>query len=258
MTDAQPSGDQLRVNLAQDALKGADTDVVMKVGGNVINPRPANIIDDDFISDFGSYLHEALTAFHRKLVIVPGGVGSALFIKWGRLLRCSEAQLNQIGCDLINLSASILASGLSATVKEHEICPIAATTLDSLALCRKHFQVTVCGACVTSAISSDSLAALIAEHTKSRLLLVKNGRPFNSEESFYSDPSLRTISLAKMMNFYHLIGTPEAAGHFASIDYLCMKIIQRSKIPTGVILKQSLMKRDAGQAVDVIEILHDS
>lgn len=232
--------------------------LVLKIGGNVVQPRSTNLIDLLFIEKLFDYVDAILVKRYKHIIILPGGIGGELFINWGRQAGCSEVELSAIGCSLINMSAAIL-NRISRLKLGHrlKVCPYVPLTLTELALSVDQFEVVICGCSIPGAITSDSLGALIAEHTNSDFAMVKNGPPFDGEVSFYTDQTSRTISLSKLISFYSSLAYTELAGRFPSIDYQCLRVIRRSRIPTTIILKKTILDWRDGVLPQPITIQHD-
>lgn len=232
--------------------------LTIKIGGNTIWPRGSSNIDVVFLDRLFRYLKEAICP-KEKVILVPGGVGGQVFINWGRESGCSEASLNEVGCHLINISAMILTS-FAKTRLAHasKVCPSVAGSPREIDQHLQIFDFVVAGCSVEGAVTSDSLAALIAEHTNSRLMIVKRNTPFHPGTSFYTSEDKSIMSLDKIIEHSMSISMAGRAGHNISIDPICLMILKRSKTPTEILLKDSLLEWESGRILRSISIEAES
>lgn len=232
--------------------------VVLKAGGNVIYPRETNRIDVSFLKLLWRFMEQQLLRIYDRVVLVPGGIGGELFIKWGREEGCTEPELDDIGCTLINMSALILNRALRAHfTQDHLVCSTIPRTLESLTSALDNYRIVTAGCAIPHALTSDSLAASIAEHAKADLKLLKHSKPFGGEQSFYENDRADTISLSRLLEYHCSLRAIEVAGHHPSIDYLCLRIIRRAKLPTTVVLKEDIINWTVGKELSEINIHHD-
>lgn len=235
----------------------ADT-LVIKAGGNVLYPRATGQIDSQLLLHFYNFVDQCLLNQFSHVVIVPGGVGGELFIKWGRSQGCTEPELNEIGCRLIDMTAMIVSRGLRQALREKTmICPTVPRTLDSLSTALSQYRVIAAGCAISNAITSDSLAASIAEHAHAEFKLLKSSPPFDGEKSFYTGPDCKAISLSKLQAFCNTHDRTELAGNHPSIDYLCLRIIRRAKLRTTIVLKDQICSWQPGANISEIEVCDD-
>jgi uridylate kinase len=232
--------------------------VVVKAGGNVLYPRATNRVDREFLGALYLFLQGFLLQWYDRVVLVPGGIGGELFIKWGREEGCTEAELDQIGCSLIGMSAAILNRALLANCEEGKIvCPSPPTDLGSLSRALAQYRLITVGCAIPQALTSDSLAASIAEHASADLKLLKAARPFGGEESFYLNTDQKAISLSKLIQFENSTERVARAGHHPSIDCFCLRIIRRAKLNVTIVLKEEIASWKSGEGISEIEIVHD-
>jgi uridylate kinase len=190
---------------------------------------------------------------------VPGGIGGDLFLEWGRQEGCTEPELDEIGCALIDISALIISRALRSNLRDRVlVSPTVPKTLDSLNQALEKYKIIVTGCAISHTLTSDSLAASIAEHVSADLKLLKGSKPFGGENSFYEDTANHMISLSKLLEYYASLKEIEKAGHYPSLDYLCLRIIRRAKLPSTIVLKDSVVKWRPGEEVEEIAINHDS
>lgn len=233
--------------------------IVLKAGGNVLYPRESDRVDHSFLLSLCQFVRALLLHTYDRVVLVPGGIGGELFINWGRQEGCTEPELDEIGCALIDMSALIISRALRSNLDSPGlVSPTIPKTLASLSLALDSFRIIVAGCAIPHALTSDSLAASIAEHAGADLKLVKSSKPFGGECTFYEDSTCQTISLAKLLAYHASLTETEKAGHYPSIDYLCLRIIRRAKLSATIILKNSVTDWKPGSEVEEIVINHDS
>jgi uridylate kinase len=233
--------------------------VVLKAGGNVLNPRDSGLIDGDFLRTLLRFVEVHLLQSYERVVLVPGGIGCELFLQWGRLEGCTEPELDEIGCALINISASIInRAAISNLVDRSVISPTVPKTLDALSQALDKYRLTVAGCAIAHALTSDSLAASIAEHTSADLIFVKNSQPFNGELSFYQDETRSVLKLERMMTYHSSMNEMERAGHHPSLDHLSLRIIRRAHLFCRVLLKDAIVAWRPGKEISGITIHYDS
>jgi len=232
--------------------------MVLKAGGNVLYPRSTNYIDDDFIAALITYMARHLLHRYERLILVPGGVGGELFINWGRRAGCTEPQLDEIGCSLINMSAAILKRTIRKALDDAvTVCPIVPLTLDQLDQVVDQFQIIVAGCAIPHALTSDSLAASMAEHLGADLRIIKSAKPFIEGEGVYLGSEQRILSLSGLLAFHTSLKSTEVAGHHPSIDYLCLRILRRANLNAAIILKSDVVGWKIDAPVLELEILND-
>jgi uridylate kinase len=206
--------------------------VVVKVGGNVLMPRGAVRPDTTAVEGIASFVRHAQDGGNRKVVIVPGGFAGQIVVEWARELGASDLLLNDLGCTLIDVAARILADALSRRLSADglSVSPEVAGSFETLgALCR-HNVVTVAGVLGPGALTSDSLAIMIASALGWPIVLVKLGEPFQTSglKTAMSDgvPSLSASELLKVLSPQHGDMRP---GNHPSLDIWALELLRRDK-----------------------------
>jgi uridylate kinase len=215
--------------------------MVVKLGGNAFVPRGQ-------VSPGPSSLEGIITLLQgvanrgNKVVLVPGGIGGHFHIEWARSAGCSDALINTIGCQLIDLGSTILADCLSRQLLSNAVSPIPARTWGELRHSLGIYDVVVCGHIAPGAITSDSLALMIAEGLGWPLLLIKHALPYAEESVDRPSNGIRSVSATAILNRLDsaaLVGKP---GWHGPIDGWALAKIQRGSgdvwITTSEALKQ--------------------
>lgn len=227
--------------------------IVVKAGGNAIWPRGAEAVDEQFISALVAFLRK-LVSDGDRVVLVPGGVGGQYLISWARRAGCSEAEMNQVGCTLINTAALIVCRYLR---RHHDsdfrACPMVAHSLAEIELYSGSFDVITSGVSLTGAVTSDSLAALLAEHLRAKLLIIKSRYPYESEHMETVEGGNRVISNRILSQYVTRDGIPFHAGHHASLDYVCLRVLARANLDAALLSAGDLLRWRSG---DPLEMLH--
>jgi uridylate kinase len=232
--------------------------IVIKVGGNVLMPRSTDKFDTDFILSLAAFSKALLLNDPQlQIIIVPGGAGGQFFLALGKEAGCSEAELNVFGCALIAMAAKVIARYMESTLGSGlPVCRIVPENLNELESSLKGNRLVVCACCVVGSVTSDSLAALIAEHTNARLKLVKRGVPFRDDESVDVRDRYQPLSLRHLLDLQAKNPQVERSGRYPSIDYLCLRVIQRAHLSASVVLKEDVVRAES-EPLSEICIVHD-
>ena len=228
--------------------------IVVKAGGNAIWPRGAEAVDEQFMAALVAFVRQLISDGDR-VVLVPGGVGGQYFIPWAREVGCSEAEMNHIGCTLINTAALIVRRYFSAHHgSAFRTCPVVAQSLADVELHSESFDLVVSGASSPGAITSDSLAALIAEHLRARLVIIKSGYPYEAERMETTEGNHRVISNRRLSDYITRGGTPFRAGHHASLDYVSLRVVERANLETALLSAGDLLAWRSGAPMHMLHI----
>jgi len=213
-----------------DIVSG-NTTIVLRPGGNAITPRGSLTPDYQTISSLLG-LVQYLAKAGVKVVVVPGGVGGHVFADWARHVGCSDAFMNSVGCALIDLGAQILADQFSRKLAEADIScpPSAANNVQELLAYHRAYSVVVCQSGIRGAISSDSLALLVAGALRSPVLSIKRNVPFREIISAL-DPgrenSTHNVALSDIEHFVNSDDLVGSAGWHHSLDVWALRMLRR-------------------------------
>jgi len=166
----------------------------------------------------------------QKLVIVAGGGELARFyISLGRGAGLDESSLDEIGILVSRIHAKLLVGALMP-----DSYPRVPTNLDELITALNEYPIVVMGG-LQPGHSTSAVAALVAERIRSDLLLVAT-----DVEGVYTgnpkiDKSAKLLSSVGIRQLYKLLMTSQgAAGTYELLDFVALKIIERSKIHTRI------------------------
>jgi len=229
--------------------------IVIKAGGNAIWPRASNGIDLEFMECLFAFVRHTIHERNEKVVLLPGGVGGQHFIAWARESGCSEAEMNHVGCDLINLAATIISRYFLARSQSlFTTCPVVALAIDDLDMYANSYDLILSGVSMTGGVSSDSLAALAAEHLKAKLIFIKNRYPYEAEHEQFAHEHDNAISLRKISEYIGSKDRSFRAGCHASIDQVCLRVLERAQLDVTLISKKDLAHWHSGNALNMIQI----
>jgi uridylate kinase len=199
--------------------------IVYSLGGSVIAGRDASSL-----SEYARALKE-LAAEHQIFVVVGGGRIAREYIEKARLLGASEMFCDLIGIGATKLNSALLVAALGDAAPQE--------IPDSYALAvrlARPGRIVVMGG-VAPGQTTDAVAALLAEYVHADRLII----PTSVDGVYTADPE-RDPSARKLANM-----TPQAlaalasqtemkAGSRSPVDPLAAKIIERSCIPTAIVL----------------------
>lgn len=229
--------------------------IVIKAGGNTIWPRGSVHVDLLFVSALCIFLKKLAVEGHNKIVLIPGGVGGQFFIEWARTSGCSEADLNDIGCSLINTAALVMNRTLLGHAStSFKVCPNLPRTFSDVVMYSESYDLVVSGVSLSGAVTSDSLAALMAESINANLIVVKSTFPYADHSNLFHNKTADTISLPHLIDYIHREHAHGKAGHHASFDPLALLIMTRSALQVRLVLKEDIMNSRPGEIVRMIPI----
>lgn len=140
-------------------------------------------INSEYFSELVDALYEA--SKENKIAYINGGVGAYLFIKLGERLGLDESQLNIIGCDIINITSTIILEALIK--KSSNIYPELVVPSEFKESIFDSYDIGVFKA-MPQFISSDSLSTFIASKGKNtKQIFFKKGVPIY--HTGYSKPT---------------------------------------------------------------------
>ncbi|HNX40226.1 MAG TPA: UMP kinase [Methanothrix sp.] len=199
--------------------------LVYSLGGSVIAGRDAKSL-----SEYAGALME-LAADHQVYVVVGGGRIAREYIEKARLLGASEMFCDLIGIGATKLNSALLVAALGDSAPQE--------IPDSYALAARLAspgKIVVMGG-VAPGQTTDAVAALLAEYVHADRLII----PTSVDGVYTADPE-RDPSAKKLATMTHQAlaafasQTEMKAGSRSPVDPLAAKIIERSRIPTAIVL----------------------
>ena len=195
------------------------------------------------IIDFASSVRR-LTESGSTVIVVAGGTGAHIYLDSARAFAASEIVTHAIGAHIVMANTQVLWSALRQA--GCEVAPIIAATGQEIELGVRQSAVVVVGPLPT-ALSTDSVAALAAEHCHaSTLLFLKKGRIYDI------DPSRAVAEISAERLCAIAAEGPQLAGRTPPLDVYAARIIERSRIPAAFMLYTDARLLDAvirGEAV---------
>jgi uridylate kinase len=172
-----------------------------------------------------------LTSHVQLIVITGGGSIARLYINFARKLGLDEAGLDLLGIAISRVNAKLLIASLG-----HYAYPEVPTSLDDVDRFVESNKIIVSGG-LHPGQSTNATSALIAEKTRASAFI--NATDVNG--IYDSDPRknknaqlFAKIELSKLLNI--LLKESSMAGEYDLLDIVALKVIERSKIRTKVIL----------------------
>ncbi|MGC2427587.1 MAG: UMP kinase [Nitrososphaeraceae archaeon] len=177
---------------------------------------------------------EMLFHIHNKvqpIVITGGGKIARQYINLGRKFGSDEASLDMMGIDVSRLNAKLLIAALRGD--SYSRVP---TDLEEVAIAAESGKIVIAGG-LHPGQSTNATSALIAEKVKASKFLNAtdvNGI-YNSDPNTNKNAKLfKKITVKKCIR---LLGAGSSmAGTYDLMDIVALKVIERSNIPTRILL----------------------
>lgn len=210
--------------------------LVLKIGGRTLlgadgelsETRISNIID----------ICEKLINRNNRLVVIVGGAGAHHFIDAARQFYASDGECDEIGIAITNVAARIMLIAFKNSALR--IFPAVVTALDVLDIALENHNLTVVGSLQGATVSSDSTAAIIAEHVSAKLLLIVKEKLdiVHRISKGQDNTEKRTVFLVDLMEMLQTM--PEKAGYRPIMDFMALRILQRTIFRTYLVQYKSL------------------
>ena len=208
--------------------------IVIKLSGSIFslsdNPDQDSNNYYDIFKQYSDILTN-LTPNVQLIVITGGGSIARLYINFARKLGLDEASLDLLGIAISRVNAKLLIASLG-----HYAYPEVPLSLDDVARFVESNKIIVSGG-LHPGQSTNATSALIAEKTRASEFI--NATDVNG--IYDSDPRknknahlFAKIELDKLLNM--LLKESSMAGEYDLLDIVALKVIERSKIRTKVIL----------------------
>jgi len=197
--------------------------LVYSLGGSIVAGK-----DPEVLRQYARTLKE-LCEGHKVYVVVGGGRIAREYIERARDLGASEIFCDQLGIGATRLNAMLLAAALGNVAPEN----IPGTYSQAA---ESPYPVVVMGG-LCPGQTTDTVAALLAERVRADRLIVAT-----SVEGVYTsdpekDPAARKLDIMTARELVRLaMETEMRAGSRSPVDPLAAKIIERSSIPSAVVL----------------------
>ena len=208
--------------------------IVIKLSGSIFSLSDNDDqYSNNYYNSFKQYsdILTSLTPNVQLIIITGGGRIARLYINFARKLGLDEASLDLLGISISRVNAKLLIASLG-----HYAYPEVPISLDDVGRFVESNKIIVSGG-LHPGQSTNATSALIAEKTRASEFI--NATDVNG--IYDSDPRKNKnaqlsakIELGKLLHI--LLKESSMAGEYDLLDIVALKVIERSKIRTKVIL----------------------
>jgi len=201
--------------------------IVIKLSGSVFK-APINVgLIKGLCDTFTSIIKEGI----QPIIVAGGGEVARTYINAMRTLKSDETTLDEMGIAVSRLNARIIIAGLG-----NSAYPLVSSNMDEVLVALASNKAVVLGG-LYPGHSTNATAALVAEKSDSDLFI----NATDVDGVYSSDPRIdkkaKKFTKIDTKELFNLIGkSPMIAGAYDLIDPLSIKVIERSKIKTRIIL----------------------
>jgi len=197
--------------------------LVYSLGGSILAGR-----DTKSLSEYAKALKE-LAAEHKIFVVVGGGKIAREYIEKARALGASELFCDLIGIGATKLNALLLVAALGDAALQ-EIPGSYNQAAESL------HRIVVMGG-LSPGQTTDAVSAMLAERVHADRLVIATSVDGLYTSDPEKDPSAQKLAVMTPRALVRLaMETEMKAGSRSPVDPLAAKIIERSSIPTAIVL----------------------
>jgi len=208
--------------------------IVIKLSGRIFSLSDNHDQDsNNYYNTFKQYSDVLinLTPNAQLIVITGGGSIARLYIKFARKLGLDEASLDLLGIAISRVNAKLLIASLG-----NYAYPEIPQSLDDVGRFIESNKIIVSGG-LHPGQSTNATSALIAEKTRASEFINATDVKgiYNSDPRKNNNAQLfEKIELGKLLTL--LLKESSLAGEYDLLDIVSLKVIERSKIRTKVIL----------------------
>ena len=215
--------------------------VVIKLSGSVFS-QDAN---HDSIKKYADMLCD-ISKRVQQIVIAGGGQIARHYINLARKLGSDEANLDIIGIEVSRLNAKLLIAALG-----EQAYPQVPKNLEEISIAVASSKIVIAGG-LHPGQSTNATSAIIAETSKASSFVNATDVDgiYDSDPNTNSNARLfKEITVNDCMEILRAEST--MAGTYDLMDIVALKVIERSKIPTRVVLLDIGNIRDAVEDKDI-------
>ena len=200
--------------------------LVLRIGGSVV----ASPVNTDLIGKYAELLMTLKNEGHEVAAVVGGGKLARDFISISKNLGLEEQEQDEIAISVSRLFAQLFLKKLGKAA-----CGKVAVSLDEAAECIREGKILVMGG-LKPGITTDTVAALVAEHVGARLL-VKG----TDQDGVYDKDPRKYVDAIKLEHMFldDLSKVFEASKHKAGIhqiiDPVAVGVLKRCRIKLVVV-----------------------
>jgi uridylate kinase len=209
---------------------------VYSLGGSVVAGR-----DAESLKEYAAALKD-LAAEHQIFVVVGGGKIAREYIEKARALGASEMFCDLIGIGATKLNSALLVAALGESAPQE----IPEGYTQAVRLAQKGKVVVMGGVAVGQ--TTDAVSALLAEYVHADKLIVATSVDGVYTADPEKDPAAKKLPRMTHQELARMAAMTEMkAGSRSPVDPLAAKIIERSSIPTAIVLGSRIenLKRGA-------------
>ena len=215
--------------------------VVIKLSGSIFSQGASG----DSIKKYAEMLSDISTSV-QPIVITGGGEIARQYINLARNLGSDEANLDIMGIEVSRLNARLLIAALG-----DEAYSAVPKNLEEISIAVASNKIVIVGG-LHPGQSTNATSALIAETSKASCFV----NATDVDGIYDSDPNInskarlfREVTVDECMEILKVEST--IAGTYDLMDIIALKVIERSRIPTRVVLSDTDSIRDAVEGKDI-------
>jgi uridylate kinase len=200
--------------------------LVVRLGGSVV----ASPVDTRLISSYAVLIKKVWSRGHEVAVVVGGGALARQFIGLAKELGLNMQDQDELAISVSRLYAQLFLKELGETG-----CKKVAITLEEAAECMREGKIVVMGG-LKPGITTDTVAALVAEHISADLLV----KGTNQEGVYDKDPKkhadavkLDRLTLDDLTRIFE--ESSHKAGMHQIIDPEAVKVLRRHPLKLVVV-----------------------
>jgi len=198
---------------------------VYSLGGSILAGR-----DAQSLKEYAAALKE-LAAEHQIFVVVGGGKIAREYIGKARALGASEMFCDMIGIGATKINSALLVAALGDAAPQE----IPDSYAGAAHLARPGKVVVMGG--VAPGQTTDAVSALLAEYVRADRIIVATSVDGVYTVDPETDPTAKKLARMTHQELARMAaGTEMKAGSRSPVDPLAAKIIERSRIPTAIVL----------------------
>jgi uridylate kinase len=200
--------------------------VVLRIGGSVV----ASPINVELMGKYADMVRKLERENHALIVVVGGGALAREFIAVAKSLGLDTQAQDEVAISVSRLFAELFLKALGGVA-----CKKVAFTLDEAEECLNKGRIVVMGG-LKPGITTDSVAALVAERVNSRLLIKGTDQNGIYDKDPRKYPSAVKLNRLTFDDLQHVFSeSHHKAGMHQIVDPEAVKVLKRSCIKLIVV-----------------------
>jgi uridylate kinase len=200
--------------------------IVLRIGGSVV----ASPVNTELLKKYANIVRKLKKQNHEIAVVIGGGSLAREFILLAKKLGLEMQTQDEIAISVSRLFAQLFLETLGNLA-----CKKVALTLEDAAICLSDDKIVVMGG-LKPGITTDAVAALVAEHVNSELLVKGTDQEgiYTKDPRKYSDAiKLDHLSFDDLQSV--LSESQHKAGMHQIVDPEAVKILKRKRVKLFVV-----------------------